>query len=56
MKDRFSRICHEACDGGGFNKKTWKSFPPSAAQCFVITDNKYIKPKAHEGGGDQNKS
>lgn len=30
--------------------------PLRAAQRFVIIDNKYIRPKVHQGGGDRNKS
>lgn len=30
--------------------------PLTAAQRFVIIDNKYIRPKVHQGRGDRNKS
>lgn len=56
MKNESSRICHDAHDGGGFKKMEIFAVPLTAAQRFVIIDNKYIRPKVHQGRGDRNKS
>lgn len=56
MKNVFSIICHEACDGGGFKNIEISAAPQRVAQLFVII-NKCVRPKAHQGRGDnENKS